>query len=426
MLSSHLFGVCLFLYAFNLWLLWPGVMQADSGTALKLAQTGTFSGHVPVAYVKLWSMLMPNTFEQIPMLLIQVGLLWFGIYFLVQSLESPLARIVAVLLPFYPVFFHVNTVILREPQYIYAIFAGITLMMHARLTKPRLSSWHLGCVISLFLYAAAIKYQVRFIFPLLLMGVLYETRWFKNIWQVISVAIILGVPYGEALNRLDNSGIKPGQQTHSWQCVKIYDLAAMSYYSNKMYVPEFLKRHPDITLADIQAAYMDQWETLITFPNAPLRRAANARERQILLHTWKQAVVSDPVAYLRHRLYGVYRMFTGLNVTGDKPLPWAEKPLDQKIKTVARRVFPYFLQFPFLLLYLFWGFRLRYIDPRAQTLFFTGVVVLGYILAIMFNTLAFVPRYVYICNVLTVMLHPIALDIYLRNFRGKGLTNRVK
>ncbi|USO01013.1 MAG: hypothetical protein H6849_02800 [Alphaproteobacteria bacterium] len=421
-INRHLFLGCVVLYGFNVAVLWPGVLQPDSLTALSLAQAGTFTGHVPVAYIKLWSLLWPQIMAQIPMFLIQVGLLWVGIYYLVGSLRQPITRIFALLLPFYPVYLHVNAIILREPHYIYAIFTAIALMIHAHVHDRRLHRGRLAAVLFLFFYAAAMKYQVRFIIPLLIGGALMQSTLLKSRLLIMATSLVVGVAAGMGFSYLDSQGVARIQPTHSWQWVKIYDLAAISYYANIRAVPEFLNSRPGVVLQDIKDAYTDQWETLVTFPQAPLRGTRSEAERVELQDRWCKALIAHPFAYMQHRLYGVYRMFVGSNVAADDPRPWIEKPFNDQVKALAPRVFSYITQAPFLLLYFFWGVRLRRAEKLASSLVFISMIVMGYIVTIMFNTLAFVPRYVYICNVLTFMCHPVALEIYLQRTRGKLLT----
>lgn len=164
----------------------------------------------------------------------------------------------------------------------------------------------LGFFISV-IYFTAVKFQAQFILPILLLWFFYivirkSTITYKKS-MVILASVVTSFSIATTIDSINHYLVteKGSGSHHSWQYVKIFDLSGMSIYSDKILLPDFLLRHPEISVKDIHNKYEIAWEPLIVYEDSPLRATQSEKERDLLLNTWWKEVFNHPISYIQHR-----------------------------------------------------------------------------------------------------------------------------
>src|SRR3989338_4524940 len=92
------------------------------------------------------------------------------------------------------------------------------------------------------------------------------------------------------------------EPSHSWQYVKMYDIAGVSLQLNQDLFPEFIKRKNHYSFEKVRNLYNPRRVDDMAFnADSPLIKSELAAEREILWNTWWQTITTHPLLYLQHR-----------------------------------------------------------------------------------------------------------------------------
>jgi len=392
----------------------PGMMSSDSERIYKEVLNHSYSDHHPPMMAYLWHYL--NQIYQGPLLmyLFNMLLLWGSIYILVFKIfkNSLYLKYYCMLIPFIP---HVmvsagwlwKDIIFAFGYGLLSMYLADKMLANQKLKWPALLIF-----IAALIYFTSVKYQAQFICPIIICWLFYVQNLSKikaNIfWGTIlgSLAIIMSVDH---INHYLVTERGTGS-SHSWQYVKIFDLAGMSVNSDTVFIPRPLLTRANVTAADIKRTFTLAWETLIYSPNSVIRIPHNDQERHLLLLTWQNAVLHHPLTYLRHR-YSIWE--EGLLLSSPGKMYVQEKLLNYP--TLAKYLVPlatlsaFVFLIPFMLATIVIGLRsLRYnfVRKHAIILLFLMGMSLELVAILFFKSLASVPRYVYFSVYLFMLSTP--------------------
>ena len=430
--------VFLTLSVIHIAIFWPGFLSADSESIIAQALSGSFTDHHPPLYGYLWMYLMKVYPGGGLMFIVQAALIWGASYNLSCAVGKRWPIFICFLLPFYPGFITHSAFLWKDIHFTHGYIFIASLLIRQSVEGKKLNLWQLIGVLALLFYATSVKYQARFLAPLMSLWIIrHQFGSFLSLKALSLIAIlstinIFGTDYVNALI------VPPTKQNHSWQCVKFFDLAGISVNLNRVIVPKLFLRTPETTIEDIKDHYDYLWEPLITTPTSPLRFTKSDEERSLLLETWKQQVVAHPWAYIKHRLRLWIKIVqqNSLRASVERAIEGTSIPGSVKWLTY---VFSYIVWIPVLLFYIFFGLYTRRTSLTASseqdtwldgmsTVRISEALVLLCLISLTLPAFLFVfslaatPRYVYFSQVFLAFAHPLFLILATNRWLSTRLT----
>lgn len=386
--KKYIFIILVSLYIL---IFYPRFMSEDSLSTYASAQSGIYKDSIPPTLSWVWGVLDTVYPGPALMFLMNMALLWSGVYMLAFHLVKTNKLFwITVLIPYTPWIMTYAGFIWKDV--IFTFGYGLLAMILCVKDEHQKCFSFPGSILffGLLFYATSVKYQAQFVAP-------FMCFWFCRLqWprdrQVLKFlkAALFSASIGLSLFYVDQKLIPAEGRTHFWQYVKIYDLAGISVRCDKILLPNFLVRTHDLKV--IRKKYDFLWEPLIRYPDSPLRETKSDAERSILQKTWQKAVISHPFSYLAHRFW----VFFQGTVNG---------PYLKLILGRWGRIFSYSLLFPVQLWFAFsrhFSFSVRYLNRMGLSL-----------MAILFIfSLAGTPRYIYFSIYLFFLSVPLALQSY--------------
>lgn len=257
----------------------------------------------------------------------------------------------------------------------------------------------------LLFFATSVKYQAQFVLWFMMAWIVYLSSK-GGILKKIALTLFLTSSMLFLIEFLHEEIIcEKVQKTHSWQKVKIYDLAGISVKSGDNVVPSFLFKEPHVTLSQIEAKYSYLWEPLIAELDSPLRFTQNEEERTLLQWAWREAVLKHPLSYLSHRFQVLYKTFSGSDFK-----IWSRTFLkNHNFPTWPGNlsvIFGYITGLPFSLFYIWLSLKTRTRTREAVPLFVLNGMALTYALFLFVFSLASTSRYIYFSVACLTFSHP--------------------
>ncbi|MDC0344948.1 hypothetical protein OAN22_02225 [Alphaproteobacteria bacterium] len=428
--------VCLIGFLIHTYLLWPGALYIDAITALSIAQTGNHSTHIPPIFTYLWSFLWPHQLETAGMFVVQSMMLWGTFYFMgcAASEVSRRHKTESWLRFSYPLFALYPAVLLysyymsRDNHFLYALTLGISFLIFQHLREKPFRPWHIVSILVLFFYALSIKYQVRFVFPLLLFWLVAAAlpAVFEKVHKILLVLGVCCIAYGATTASDAFSQRIAGQKSEfvSWQYIKMYELAGLSVRLDEFVLPDFLKAREDVTVDDLKERYdtdevqfKNLWEYLVRVQGAPLRSPQNKEERDILVSVWEKEVGEHPWLYVAHR----FKLFRGMFDASNVKFMIKEKlniVVSHPIFDWLGYLFSYIMLLPFTIFLLWQGWQQRQTAAGHHCLMMS-LLALGYFGVLGVKTLSGAPRYMYPPLFFTLLGMPLAFQLWFAKRRQK-------
>jgi hypothetical protein len=311
------------------------------------------------------------------------------------------------------------------------------LLLSANISNRKLSIVKSIVIWLLLFYGTGVKYQAIFVLPVM-------TLWFAltilkdgPLLKKIGLLLSLWISVLFACDLLQKTVVSSVGENHSWQNVKLFDLAGMSVHLDKDLFPEFVKQGPEYTFEKMKETYSPyRVDELIVgwAPGASLRPGETKEQRDILWNTWFQALKDHPTAYLSHR-FAVWK-----TMVSRSPMKFLDdltnvEALPSQIKYVLSIVgfqllnfikeVTYFIYYvPFLLIYFFLGlFNWRKKRQYALPLTMMTGAGIALMAALFVFSMASDLRYIYMTMTFFHFSHPIA---WLVIFGGKEKQTQLK
>ena len=385
--------------ALHILLRFPPTLSHDSkamyGAVVKLA----YADNSPPLTLMLW-----HFFDRIKegaelMQLLNLATLWGACLVGMRIFSGQKVAYWFIAIPFVPAIFLEACDILKDTVFSFGYLFISMILATFTIKNQKLKIWQTLLILTGIFYYSMVKVQAQFIFPFMIAWLVLLQPSFCSkkptdfiCKSLLCISLVFGVSFG--MSKFSSSLIEKKNNLHYWQYVKIYDLAGMSVFAQKMYVPDFLLKTPKINIKDIEDHYDYLWEPLIVYDHSPLLRTTNDHQRDTLLATWKKCVAQDPISYLKHRFRLWFKIMVGSAAKGAY-ITWADG------STTLLRFVPIFSIFAFMplfpiFLYFWWlGLRRFKKDNHAVPLFMLSSMGLSLIFVLFVCSLASAARYIY-------------------------------
>lgn len=421
-------AIILIIGIFHLWLAWPGILSPDSQTQYAIALSGNYSDHHPPLMSFVWRYL--NKIYPGPgmMLLLHLSLLYGSIFYLMRSVTTFSYRFLLIALPFIPQVFIYSHMIWKDVGFAFSFLFAASYLSYLTSNKRKPSFFQTSILLIVLFYGTAIKFQAQYCAPILLGWLAYLfsnhticSRKFVRYFFMLLVSFFL------LLHSVNHILIKNEQKNHSWQYVKLYDLAAISIANNASVFPDFTKNN-NFTMEELFKRFTHQRVDDLVFVDPLLKIGRNEEERQALYSAWLNAVYHHPLAYLKHRMLNLANIvlyppgFSHIQTSIEKISSKGTLPytlLHQTAKIIAFLTMSHVIPIMLGLLYFIFGLSCLRISWAAIPLVSFNALGLAMTFVLFFCSMAGTPRYTYIS---ICMLHASHIFAYLC-FNARWLKN---
>ncbi len=409
-------------------ILWPGVMRPDSVTQFQQALQGNYSDHHPPLMAFYWGLLNAIYPGSGLLLTTQMLLLWGASFLFVRLFKESKLKWYYVFIPLWPPIFGYAFFILKDVGFTLCFLMAVAILACHDLKNKRLSVWMNAVLFILLFYGTAVKFQAKFILPFVVLwwSVLQNN---ENIFQGILKFVLTGALFFIAISGFER--YLNTKQEHTWQYVKLYDLAGISLDINENIIPQSHIGTPDFTLEKLRKVYeTDRVDSMVFVGNPTvLKRGANEQERQDLMSIWYKSLWNHPLSYLKHRLaIFKHQISKSMVKPKDEILSYREgvthsvlQVLDFsekfKIMDLARLLTSFVLYLPILLFYIFYGAIQYRKSPYARPLLMMNLAGGALIATLFIFSMASDARYIYFTSCMLHFSHPLAYMTWKNRFR---------
>lgn len=425
-LKNYPIVLCLLLMFFHFMGGYPGGMSPDTWDQYAQSINKNYNSHHPPLMAMVWSLFHfiyqgPQT-----MLLLNLAFLWGGVLLLFSSDPTNKYRYLYFLIPFLPNILSQSTVIWKDVAFTFSSFFVVASCIFY-LSKQKTPS--IMIVIGLLLivfYAEGVKFQARFITPILVLWILSLYLQTNLCIRIICTTVISTVIiYGNML-LIQHFSI----DTHSEQLRQLFDIAAVSNaIKNDDLMPDYVKDNKNLYSFDkLQQYYTPKSVNALIFDDSRIYERTNDPVKLQQMHlAYLQAITNHPIAYLKHRAWNFARIMITSYYSGDfgiKDKEIAEKygisVEEHQLKNIILKyfkIFPKVLTKNYISLILLFVYLITILRYRKQQQ--VSITILSYIVAIcfvftvilFFTTMAHDYRYYYLVRVLTLFSIPIYLQL---------------
>ena len=291
-------------FALSLAAFYPGYMSIDAEWVYKAALDGLGDWQSPVMTV-LWRAIDPIAPGSLSMLLLMLAFYWggFGLVAFTVARTAGWLGIATMLLAFTPPAFFFAGLIWRD-----VLFADVWLfaaaLTCATASRPAVVRWP-AQTIAMLLVGLGVLLRPNAIIaaPLLAAYVVWP---FAFHWKRVAVILIPGIVAGYALIHTVYYTALTAVRLHPLHSVFVFDLGGITYYSGENRFPVTFT--PEQTAMLLTKCYNpDRWDYYWHIPPCDfvMRRLERKDDRIFgtprLVDAWRNAVLSNPLAYLKHR-----------------------------------------------------------------------------------------------------------------------------
>ncbi|WP_313623695.1 hypothetical protein [Achromobacter sp.] len=320
----------------NLAIFYPGVYSNDSADQLRQALGQNYRDWHPPLMAWFWSVLISVTGRAESMWLFHLLLLAAGAMCWAIIMERSRVGWLSFMLPLFlisPVVLNFSSVVWKDVGFAFALFlssgiAGLCVL------ERRVSLLRAAVAGSLLVYAFGVRSNGIFaLIPIaaILIYIILEERWPLRsalakgartvaLCGIATVALVAGV------HTFTYDYLK-ATKTFPIQYLEIYDIAGISTISGKDYFPKYLKDRPEHDFSRISESYIKAvgWGNAnsLVFRRTdgtiliPLSRNPEFQEQ--LRSSWLEAIFSEPVAYMSHRLAVIQSLMSNGNYFYEMP-----------------------------------------------------------------------------------------------------------
>lgn len=403
---------------------WPGLMTADSLDQYAQAVSGCYTNHHPPLMAWVWRLF--NTIVPGPclMLVFHVSLLFAALYFLMQTIPTSRLRYGYLAFPFIPHVLSQAGFIWKDVGFAVSFLCVASYLASVSFQRRRLLWVELIALLPILFYGTAVKFQAQYCAPLLITWAAFLLTDRRFIIQTAVFFTFMMIPFYASLSRVNSVLVTTGENSHSWQLVKLFDLAQMSIDLQHDFIPHENKT-AYYSWDKLNSTFTIRYVDPLIFPkDAILKRGANHEERQQLLTVWWNTITTHPLLYLKHRAQFTLLMLT--NIVGARYIePVLVRCIPQQgviynTASACLSLVGFALLSPlailllaliYCLLGLVWFRR----SPAAQSLFFFNAISLTLFVVLLFFSMATDTRYIYPAVCLTHASHIFAYLLMRRN-----------
>lgn len=304
----------------HLFSMWPGILSPDSQGQYAMAIAGVYSDHHPPLMSFVWRYLDKIVSGPGMMFLLHLGLLYAAIFYLIISVNNFIYKFLLLLFSLIPQIFFYSNMIWKDVGFTFSFLFIAAYLGYITVNKKQLN-WQkdfLKIIILLIIlfYGTAVKFQAQFCAPVLLAWLAYILADYKYCNKLfIKYFSILSILFYICLNSVNTILVPNINKNHSWQLVKLYDLAAISISTNQDLFPLFTKNN-NFTMQELKNRLsrksLDKFSYYMVddliFENAILKSGSNEAERKQLYFCWLKTIIKHPVLYIKHRMINMASM----------------------------------------------------------------------------------------------------------------------
>lgn len=295
------------IYALYSGLFWPGIMSADSNSQYLAAVSGIYSDHHPPMMSFLWRHLDYILSGSGLIFLFHITLLFAASGICIYIFRNSRFKYLYAIYPLIPNVFSYTPLIVKDVgfTYTYLVAGALIALMITSGTKQHDKKMIL--VALLLFYGTAVKFQAKFLLIIFSIGLAYATTNFKKFWVIIAMGSCFSIVLFLAVFEFNYFMVPNAKQQHTWQLVKLYDLAAMSIEKNQQLFPEFVKTNPNYNFEKVKELFNEsEVDSLVFSEDNVLNKGDSSIERQELKSYWQSVVVNNLGLYIKIR-YKLWR-----------------------------------------------------------------------------------------------------------------------
>jgi hypothetical protein len=419
------------LLVINFWLLYPGAFTYDTMHQYKQAISNAYSSHHPPVMAYWWSIMLyflPNPATMLFFHLLILTIACYNFYKAFEYLNSPIKYGFMVMI-FSPLILAYSFMIWKDVSFSYSYLCAIAILVRVNIEDRKITIFELVSLVALIFYGTAVKYQARFILPILSFWFAHTIMKRYKFHLVLLAAFIINILFYFAqesatnllISNIQNEEIsgdlKPSVgNTNSWQLVKLYDLGGISLYKNQMIFPPYILNAPIFNEEAFRKSYNpyghdDSVKDIYTITN-------NQQELDELWWFWLESVVKNPIEYLKHRarvfFYTANHGYFVPSTKRDENLSGYPIKDDLKYKAIRKYLLHYstYSRFIFSIFfvpfYIVMGFVLlkrKQHDYRAKSLIYMNFIGLSFLIALFFFSMATEARYLLLPSIILSFSH---------------------
>lgn len=301
---------CVLGFLINAYVYWPGLMTPDSQVQLKQALNFSFSSHHPPMMAFVWHYLMKVIPGQDGLFILHLSMLWtaaalFYRSFKIQSL--PYAWLF-ILLPFLPTILCFSGFIWKDVGFAFSYLCCAALLSQPQpYARKKVVLYCIGGLV-LLCYGTCLKYQAIFLAPLMALWMGRQLFLHDAKKMILTSVVIFSIIFGfrEGFNHIL---VGEEKDNHSWQYVKLFDLAGMSVQKKEPIFPAYVLHDSDFSMGKIYEKYSSSQVDFLSFDaKAPLKAVHNDAQLNELWNFWFQSIKTYPFLYLKHRVSVLFKM----------------------------------------------------------------------------------------------------------------------
>jgi hypothetical protein len=417
----------LFCFIASLIIFWPGIVSSDAVTQYNAARAGVYTDHHPPVMSFLWRYL--DMLYQGPglILLLHLVMLYAAAAVFAITFRDSKFKWWFAFFPLIPNILSYTPLIVKDLGFSYAYLLAGALLSYIIVNKvTKLKYVVLTLVLVLLFYGTAVKFQARYLLIFFTLGAGYCLDYKLNKKTFITGAILYIVLL-QAMFSLNSYLVPNKQESHSWQLVKLYDLAAISVQLNQPLFPDFVKQNSNFDFEKVKHLFLDSAIDPLVFPvNSPLKSGYNLQQRTELFAYWRSTILEHPFLYLKIRFNLWANNFISVPSQKSHPAsffkdtilgPLLSQPHVYSAVDLAFKSFSVLLQFiwllPLLLIYTYLGIVKLKSSKYAVPLLMFSATSIGLLVVLFFFSMAATARYVFICTCLVHASHGFAYKCWL-------------
>ncbi len=402
-------------------LFWPGYMSPDSIGQLNQGLSGHYSDHHPPMMSFCWRMLHFIYTGSQAYLVFQLFLLLYAICILQTMVKQWGLKCMMALILLMPNIAAYSGAIWKDVSFAYSFLLAAMLLLQSNILR-KLTYSKMVLILLLLIYGVGVKYQAQFVLPVMSLWLGLSITDTKLNCKAILIGMIVTAFVLLSVFFFNKTLVPVERKQHSWQMVKLYDLAGMSLRIEKNLLPAFVTSTENFSMESVKKHYSaERVDELLRdwYPGAPLSLAKDEKERDLLWATWAKAVIRYPSAYLSHRFSVWFNMVSKSPI---KPLAQLSSfdHLPQKIQfllkheenglfRLMRESTRFVVMLPFLFIYIGLGIYLyKQNNPYGLPLMMMNFAGLSLLLVLFIFSMAADLRYIYLSTCFLLFSHPIA------------------
>lgn len=416
---------------------WPGYMSPDSMHQLNQALTGNYSDHHPPMMSFLWKFF--NYIYTGPQLffIFHLLLLFSSMCILQTLIQKTWIKLLTPFILLVPNILAYSGAIWKDTGFAYSFLLAAMILAKSNISSNKLTYPKVVLVISLLIYGVGVKYQGQFVLPImtLWLGMTFSKQ--KINLKSIVIGTLTTVFALLFVTSFNNILVPKEKENHSWQMVKLYDLAGIGVRANENLFPDFVKSHKIFSMEKVKEIYSpERVDELIEGwgDNSSLPLTRNEDERELLWKTWADIALKHPIYYLAHRFALWNNMvFKSPIKTVNQLKSFEQVPAKVQfilkngggyVLEVIRELSRFAVMLPFLFLYILWGWSLyRKNNPYGIVLLMMNLASLSLLSCLFIFSMASDLRYIYLSTCFVFFSHPIALSALLDRHKSKREKN---